>query len=51
MQRNAYSAVSRVRLDADLSSELTGVMQSYITYTLERELRSAHFVKNAGALL
>jgi len=51
MQRNAYSAVSRVRLDADLSSELTGVMQSYITYTLERELRSAHFVKNAGAML
>src|SRR3954451_6795275 len=48
MQRNPYSAISRVRLDPDLSGELTGVMQSYITYTLERELRSAHFVKNAG---
>jgi DNA repair protein RecO (recombination protein O) len=48
MQRNPYRAVSRVRLDPELSSELSGVMQSYITYTLERELRSAHFVKNAG---
>jgi DNA repair protein RecO (recombination protein O) len=51
LQRNPYSAVSRVRVDPDLSSELTGVMQSYITYTLERELRSAHFVKSAGAAL
>jgi DNA repair protein RecO (recombination protein O) len=48
MQRNPFSALSRVRLDADLKDELTAVMQSYITYILERELRSAHFVKSAG---
>ncbi len=51
MQRNPYSAVSRVRVDPDLSNELAGVMQSYITYILERELRSAHFVRSAGAAL
>jgi DNA repair protein RecO (recombination protein O) len=51
MQRNPYNAVSRIRIDPELSSELTGVMQSYITYLLERELRSAHFVRNLGAAM
>ncbi|MEO5950879.1 MAG: DNA repair protein RecO [Chloroflexia bacterium] len=51
MQRSPYSAIARVRLDDDLSSELVGVMHSYITYILERELRSAHFVRSAGTAL
>ena len=51
MQRNHYSATARVRLDTDLGNELSGVMQSYITYILERELRSAHFVRSAGTAL
>ncbi len=49
LQRQAYSAVSRLRLDEELQSELRGVMGSYITYILERELRSTHFIKSALA--
>lgn len=49
MQRNPYSAINRVRVDEDLRDELASVMQSYITYILERELRSTHFVKSTGA--
>lgn len=48
MQRSGYSAVSRVRIDPDLAAELAATMHSYITYILERELRSAHFVKSAA---
>ena len=48
MQRNSYAAVSRVRLDPELQAELQGTTQSYITYILERELRSTHFVKITG---
>ena len=48
MQRNAYGSLARVRIDDDLHEELQAVMQSYITYILERELRSAHFVKTAS---
>lgn len=44
-QRNAYSALSRLRIDEDLYDEMRSLMQSYISYILERELRSAHFVK------
>jgi hypothetical protein len=39
-----------VRLDPDLTDELTATTQSYITYILEREVRSAHFVKSAGSV-
>ena len=49
MKRSPYSTISRVRVDPDLQTELTGVMQGYITYILERELRSAHFVRSAEA--
>jgi DNA repair protein RecO (recombination protein O) len=49
MQRSTYSALARVRIDDELHEELQAVMQSYITYILERELRSAHFVKTAYA--
>ena len=48
MQRNPYSAVTRLRLDPDLNDELQGIAQSYLTYILERELRSTHFVKNTS---
>jgi len=48
MQRNSYAAVSRVRLDQELQAELQGTTQSYITYILERELRSTHVVKITG---
>jgi DNA repair protein RecO (recombination protein O) len=46
MQRNGHSAVSRLRVDSALNDELQAVTQSYITYILERELRSAHFVRS-----
>ncbi len=48
MQRTAYPALARVRIDDDLHQELLAIMQSYITYFLERELRSTHFVKAAS---
>ncbi len=48
MQRNSYANVSRVRIDTELQAELQGTTQSYITYILERELRSTHFVKITG---
>lgn len=48
MQRNAYSAVARIRLDAPLHAELQYIMESYITYILEREVRSTHFIKNVA---
>ena len=51
MQRSPYSTISRVRIDPDLQTELTGVMQGYITYILERELRSAHFVRSSEAAI
>lgn len=46
MQRNPYSAVSRLKMDGALAGEIQSVMQGYITYTLERELRSMSFVKS-----
>src|SRR5207302_5263380 len=46
-QRNPYSALSRLRMDADLQEDLQAIMQSYITYILEREIRSTHFIKSA----
>lgn len=49
MQRNPYNAVSRVRMDPDLQEELQAVLQSYLTYILERELRSTHFIKGLRA--
>jgi DNA repair protein RecO (recombination protein O) len=49
MQRNPYSATSRVRVSADLQAELQSVMQSYIAHILESDLRSTHFIKTAAA--
>ena len=48
MQRNPFSAISRLRVDPALHHELQAVMQSYITYILERELRSTHFLQVAA---
>lgn len=44
MQRSPYSTISRVRVDPELRAELQSTLQAYITYILERELRSTHFL-------
>ncbi len=44
LQRNPYSAISRLRVDPALHTELQAVMQGHITYILERELRSNRFL-------
>ncbi|HEX8228199.1 MAG TPA: DNA repair protein RecO [Chloroflexia bacterium] len=49
MQRNPYSTVSRVRIDADLHHELQSLLQNYLSYILERELRSTNFIKGLQA--
>ncbi len=49
MQRNPYSVVSRVRISRALHDELQALTQTYITYILERELRSAQFIKGVRA--
>jgi DNA repair protein RecO (recombination protein O) len=49
MQRNPYSAASRVRIDAALHAELQGIAQSYIAHILESDLRSAQFVRTTSA--
>ncbi|MBF6614687.1 MAG: DNA repair protein RecO [Chloroflexi bacterium] len=48
LQRSPYSSISRLRIDEELHDELLSVMQSYISYLLERELRSTHFIKSAA---
>lgn len=47
-QRNPYSAVSRLRIDDELYEELNSIMQSYISYILERDVRSSQFIKTAA---
>ncbi len=41
LQRNDYQTVRRLKIDAALSSELESVMQGYLRYLLEREVKSA----------
>jgi len=41
LQGDDYGMVSRLKIDADLSGELEGVMRSYLKYLLEREVKSA----------
>jgi DNA repair protein RecO (recombination protein O) len=48
MQRNAYSAVSRVRIDPALHAELLVTTQAYVTHILEADVRSAHFIKSTA---
>lgn len=47
-QRSPYSAVSRLRIDDELYAELNSIMQSYLSYILEREVRSSQFIKTAS---
>lgn len=47
MQRNPYSAISRVRVGSALHAELQAITQAYITQTLEADLRSSQFIKTA----
>jgi len=41
LQNSDYSAVSRLKIDADLSYALEKVMSNYLRYLLEREVKSA----------
>ena len=41
LQRGDYATASRVKLRPELASELEGSLRGYITYLLEREVRSA----------
>ncbi len=41
LQGDDYGMVSRLRIDAELSDELEGVMRGYLRYLLEREVKSA----------
>jgi DNA repair protein RecO (recombination protein O) len=50
MQRNPYGPVSRVRIDPRLQAELQSLMQSHITYILESDLRSTHFIKSTSTI-
>lgn len=43
LQRGDLSTANRVRLSSDLSRELERIMQGYIRYLLERELKSTRF--------
>jgi len=44
LQRGDYATASRLRLNSDLSRELERMIQGYIRYLLERELRSTGFL-------
>lgn len=50
LQRNGYSAAGRLKIGPDLHEELQAHMQGYITYILERELRSTNFIKSAASV-
>lgn len=43
LQRDEQSMVERLRLDRDLASELENTLRHYLTFILERELRSTAF--------
>jgi DNA repair protein RecO (recombination protein O) len=40
-----YNNVARVRIDADLASELERVMVDYVRWVLERDVRTASFIQ------
>jgi len=40
-QNNDYETSSRLKMDSELSQEIEAVMRNYITYLLEREVKSA----------
>ena len=47
MQRNPYSAISRVRIGQALHAELQATTHAYITHILESDLRSAQFIRSS----
>jgi DNA repair protein RecO (recombination protein O) len=44
IQRNDYSAVGRLKIDAALSMELEDITRSYLKYLLERDVKSANWL-------
>lgn len=46
LQSSNYSTVSRVKMNPPLSQELETVMRDYLKYLLEREVKSAVFIKD-----
>ncbi|MDD5094332.1 MAG: DNA repair protein RecO [Dehalococcoidia bacterium] len=44
LQRGDYAMASRLRLNSDLSKELERLMQGYVRYLLEREIKSTRFL-------
>ena len=44
LQRSDYASVDRLRITPELSSELKQLMQGYIRYLLEREVKSAEWL-------
>jgi DNA repair protein RecO (recombination protein O) len=44
LQRNEYSIVSRLRVSPELSLELEQILQSYIKYLLEQEVKSVRWI-------
>jgi DNA repair protein RecO (recombination protein O) len=49
-ERGSFEEVSRVRLSGELALELQTSLGDYVTYVLEREVRSARFVESLRAL-
>ncbi len=45
LQRGEYTTASQLRINHNLSRELSDTLQGYIRYLLERELRSTGFLK------
>jgi DNA repair protein RecO (recombination protein O) len=49
-QRNAYSVVAAAKVRATVHSELNTIMESYLTYLLERRLNSPTFLRRVREL-
>lgn len=49
-QRNPYPEASRPSLSPVVAVELEGILESYLTYLLERELKAASFVRRVRRL-
>ena len=50
MERGSFEEVARVRLSGEMALELQSCLGDYVTYVLEREVRSARFVESLRAL-
>jgi hypothetical protein len=47
--RHGLSAVARLRLKAEVLREIEGLMQLYVTYTLDQEVNSAKWLRTLQA--